>query len=54
MLKWQGYHPGERLLDIDVPLSYGLSDIQQSNTIQNKFNFVWDTTKETGCYIKVT
>lgn len=53
MLAWQRGRPGERLLEIDVPLSYGMIDVSQSSSAKNSIEFMWDPTKEVGIYIKV-
>ncbi|XP_058793695.1 transcription factor CP2-like protein 1 isoform X2 [Phymastichus coffea] len=53
ILTWQRARPGERLLEVDVPLSYGLVDVCQPTSSNNSIEFMWDPTKEVGCYIKV-
>ncbi|XP_043288236.1 upstream-binding protein 1 isoform X2 [Venturia canescens] len=53
MLAWQRARPGERLLEVDVPLSYGMVDVAQSLPSKNSVEFMWDPTKEVGVYIKV-
>ncbi|XP_046417567.1 transcription factor CP2 isoform X2 [Neodiprion fabricii] len=53
MLAWQRTRPGERLLEVDVPLSYGIVDIRQPSPSSNVVEFMWDPTKEVGVYIKV-
>ncbi|CAL7950686.1 unnamed protein product [Xylocopa violacea] len=53
MLAWQRARPGERLLEVDVPLSYGMVDICQPSPSNNSVEFMWDPTKEVGVYIKV-
>ncbi|XP_066142922.1 transcription factor CP2-like protein 1 isoform X1 [Euwallacea fornicatus] len=53
MEAWQKARPGDRILEVDVPLSYGAFDITQPSTALNVANFVWDPTKEVGIYIKV-
>ena len=45
--------PGDRIVEIDVPLSYGIYDVLQDNNNLNVVEFVWDPTKEVGVYIKV-
>ncbi|XP_062611899.1 transcription factor CP2-like [Saccostrea cucullata] len=50
---WQNTRPGERILDIDVPLSYGLIDVNIDRERLNGAEFVWDPTKESGVYIRV-
>ncbi|XP_076679017.1 transcription factor CP2 like gemini isoform X3 [Andrena cerasifolii] len=53
MLAWQRARPGERLLEVDVPLSYGMVDVCQPSPSSNSVEFMWDPTKEVGVYIKV-
>ncbi|XP_066595125.1 transcription factor CP2-like protein 1 isoform X2 [Prorops nasuta] len=53
MLAWQRARPGERLLEVDVPLSYGMVDVCQPSPSNNSAEFMWDPTKEVGVYIKV-
>lgn len=52
ILAWQRARPGERLLEVDIPLSYGVLDIVQSSS-KSSVEFMWDPTKEVGVYIKV-
>lgn len=54
MLAWQRARPGERLLEVDVPLSYGMVDVSQTSPSKNSLEFMWDPTKEVGVYIKVS
>ncbi|GAB6019360.1 hypothetical protein CHUAL_000949 [Chamberlinius hualienensis] len=50
---WKHTRPGERILDIDIPLSYGIRDVVQDAVQLNMAEFVWDPTKETGVYVRV-
>lgn len=50
---WQRARPGDRILEVDVPLSYGLFDVTQPSNALNAVSFSWDPTKEVGVYIKV-
>jgi len=50
---WRMSRPGDRIMEIDVPLSYGIYDVVQDNNNLNVVEFVWDPTKEVGVYIKV-
>lgn len=50
---WQASRPGERIVEVDVPLSYGAFDISQDSSQLNTVEFLWDATKEVGVYIKV-
>ncbi|XP_017786588.1 PREDICTED: transcription factor CP2-like protein 1 isoform X2 [Nicrophorus vespilloides] len=53
MTSWQQSRPGDRILEVDVPLSYGLYDVSQPAGALNTVQFSWDPTKEVGAYIKV-
>lgn len=53
MTAWQNARPGDRILEADVPLSYGAFDITQPTNNVNVIHFNWDPTKEVGVYIKV-
>lgn len=50
---WMSTRPGERILDIDIPLSYGLVDVFVDPKKLNSIDFIWEPTKETGIYVKV-
>ncbi|XP_069120067.1 transcription factor CP2-like [Argopecten irradians] len=62
---WKQIRPGERIMDIDIPLSYGLMEVNldcmepglmdsaQSTARLNGAEVVWDPTKEAGVYIRV-
>ena len=51
--EWSSKHPGERILDIDLPLSYGVIDPVRDLCSLNTITFKWDPTRDTGIYIKV-
>lgn len=54
MQLWQASRPGERILDVDIPLSYGLIQVQpNSSSLLNTMEIYWDPMKEVGVYIKV-
>ncbi|XP_070174610.1 transcription factor CP2-like isoform X2 [Littorina saxatilis] len=53
MEQWKQNRPGERILDVDVPLSYGLVDVNLDPSRISQIEFIWDPTKETGMYFKV-
>lgn len=55
MHQWQSSRPGERIVEIDVPLSYGLCHVTQSinSNLLNTVEVLWDPMKEVGVYIKV-
>ncbi|KAK2175641.1 hypothetical protein NP493_717g00047 [Ridgeia piscesae] len=50
---WRQTRPGERILDIDLPLSYGINDIKVDPVKLNVLEFWWDPSKDVGVYIKV-
>lgn len=53
MSSWQRARPGDRILEVDIPLSYGLFEVSQPTNALNVVQFNWDPTKEVGVYIKV-
>lgn len=53
MSLWQNSRPGDRIIEVDVPLSYGLREVTQPPGQLNAVHFQWDPTKEVGVYIKV-
>ncbi|XP_063544599.1 transcription factor CP2-like protein 1 isoform X2 [Cydia strobilella] len=50
--QWHAERPGERIVELDVPLSYGVTRVQQP-TCLNSLHVYWDPTKDVGVYIKV-
>ncbi|KAF6018189.1 gem [Bugula neritina] len=50
---WRAQRPGERILEIDSPLSYGILDLRAEQRNLNMLEFVWDSTKDCGVFIKV-
>ncbi|XP_034946700.1 transcription factor CP2-like protein 1 isoform X2 [Chelonus insularis] len=53
MMAWQRARPGERLLEVDVPLSYGMLEVSQNSLPKNTVEITWDPTKEANVYIKI-
>lgn len=52
--QWKASRPGERIVEIDVPLSYGLCHVSQpNNQMLNTVEIQWDPMKEVGAYIQV-
>ncbi len=49
--EWSNARPGEWMLELDLPLCYGLEDVV--NTKINAVGFKWDPSKETGVFLKV-
>lgn len=50
---WQQQRSSERILEIDIPLSYGVYEVINDPQAVNKCEFLWDPTKETGVFIRV-
>ncbi|XP_061726732.1 transcription factor CP2-like protein 1 isoform X2 [Cydia pomonella] len=50
--QWHAERPGERIVELDVPLSYGVTRVQQPACL-NSLHVYWDPTKDVGVYIKV-
>ncbi len=53
MSAWQASRPGDKILELDLPLSYGIFDHFQDPNALNAVQFLWDPTKDVGVYIKV-
>ncbi|EDW02030.1 GH21767 [Drosophila grimshawi] len=55
MQQWQASRPGDRIIEVDVPLSYGLCHVSQplSSSALNTVEIFWDPFKEVGVYVKV-
>uniref|UniRef100_A0A6A7G2M3 Transcription factor CP2-like n=1 Tax=Hirondellea gigas TaxID=1518452 RepID=A0A6A7G2M3_9CRUS len=51
--QWQQIRPNERIVEIDVPLSYGITDVQQCKSKLTVVQFDWDPNKDVAAYIKV-
>ncbi|XP_014678609.1 PREDICTED: alpha-globin transcription factor CP2-like [Priapulus caudatus] len=51
MEQWTQTHRGQRILNIDVPLSYGISSVKNLNI--NQIELVWDPMKDAGIFIQV-
>ncbi|XP_053621269.1 transcription factor CP2 isoform X2 [Plodia interpunctella] len=50
--QWHAERPGERIVEVDVPLSYGVIRVEQPASL-NSLHVFWDPTKDVGVYIKV-
>ncbi|CAB3241951.1 unnamed protein product [Arctia plantaginis] len=50
--QWHTERPGERIVEVDVPLSYGVIRVEQPACL-NALHVYWDPTKDVGVYIKV-
>lgn len=55
MQQWQASRPGERIIEVDLPLSYGLCHVSQplNPNYLNTVEIFWDPMKEVGVYVKV-
>ena len=43
--EWSLKHPGERIIDVDLPLSYGVYDPNRDTNNINCLSFKWDPTR---------
>ncbi|OXA58838.1 Alpha-globin transcription factor CP2 [Folsomia candida] len=54
---WEDAHPNDRILQVDLPLSYGVTLVppgsEYSSSNSNLISFFWEPLKEVGLYIKV-
>lgn len=50
---WQAMHQRDRLLDLDLTLSYGIFEVKVDNESTNYVEFSWDTTREASIFIKI-
>ncbi|KAJ2939275.1 hypothetical protein O0L34_g13368 [Tuta absoluta] len=50
--QWHAERPTERIVEVDVPLSYGVIRVEQPSCL-NALHVYWDPTKDVGVYIKV-
>ncbi|XP_006833727.1 PREDICTED: transcription factor CP2-like protein 1-like [Chrysochloris asiatica] len=50
---WRWSRPGDRILDIDVPLSVGVIESQVLPSQLNTVEFHWDPTKKTSLFLQV-
>lgn len=51
--EWSSKHPGERIIDADMPLSYGITELYKDSSNINCLSFKWDPTRDTGIFIKI-
>uniref|UniRef100_A0A8C0U6X8 Transcription factor CP2 like 1 n=1 Tax=Cyanistes caeruleus TaxID=156563 RepID=A0A8C0U6X8_CYACU len=49
---WRWSRPGDRILDIDIPLSVGILDPRASPTQLNTVEFLWDPSKRASAFIQ--
>ncbi|XP_074844306.1 upstream-binding protein 1 isoform X1 [Carettochelys insculpta] len=50
---WKWNRPGDRLLDLDIPMSVGVIDIKTNPSQLNAVEFLWDPAKRTSAFIQV-
>ncbi|XP_028663893.1 transcription factor CP2-like protein 1 [Erpetoichthys calabaricus] len=50
---WRWSRPGDRILDIDVPLSVGIVEPRANPTQLNTIEFLWDPSKRASVFIQV-
>uniref|UniRef100_A0A8I3WDY2 Transcription factor CP2 n=5 Tax=Boreoeutheria TaxID=1437010 RepID=A0A8I3WDY2_CALJA len=50
---WRWNRPGDRILDIDIPMSVGIIDPRANPTQLNTVEFLWDPAKRTSVFIQV-
>ncbi|XP_056659974.1 upstream-binding protein 1 isoform X3 [Monodelphis domestica] len=50
---WKWSRPGDRLLDLDIPMSVGVIDIRTNPGQLNAVEFLWDPAKRTSVFIQV-
>ncbi|NXK43409.1 TFCP2 factor, partial [Piprites chloris] len=51
---WRWNRPGDRILDIDIPMSVGIIDPRANPTQLNTVEFLWDPAKRTSVFIQVS
>ncbi|XP_054360495.1 upstream-binding protein 1 isoform X7 [Mirounga angustirostris] len=50
---WKWNRPGDRLLDLDIPMSVGIIDTRTNPSQLNAVEFLWDPAKRTSAFIQV-
>ncbi|XP_037746112.1 upstream-binding protein 1 isoform X4 [Chelonia mydas] len=50
---WKWNRPGDRLLDLDIPMSVGVIDLKTNPSQLNAVEFLWDPGKRTSAFIQV-
>ncbi|MBN3325475.1 TF2L1 protein, partial [Atractosteus spatula] len=50
---WRWNRPGDRILDIDIPLSVGMMEPRANPLQLNTIEFIWDPAKSASVYIQV-
>ncbi|KAG9329214.1 hypothetical protein JZ751_004699 [Albula glossodonta] len=50
---WKWNRPGDRLLDMDIPMSVGIIDPKTNPSQLNAVEFLWDLSKRTSAFVQV-
>ncbi|XP_058867320.1 transcription factor CP2 isoform X2 [Acipenser ruthenus] len=50
---WRWNRPGDRILDLDIPMSVGMIDPRANPTQLNTVEYLWDLSKRTSVFIQV-
>ncbi|XP_004704112.1 upstream-binding protein 1 isoform X2 [Echinops telfairi] len=50
---WKWNRPGDRLLDLDIPMSVGIIDTRTNPSQLNAVEFLWDPAKRASAFIQV-
>ncbi|RLV63787.1 hypothetical protein DV515_00017913 [Chloebia gouldiae] len=50
---WRWSRPGDRILDIDIPLSVGILEPQIHPTLLNTVEFLWEPSRRTSVFVQV-
>ncbi|XP_069790999.1 transcription factor CP2-like protein 1 isoform X2 [Narcine bancroftii] len=50
---WRWNRPGDRILDLDLPLSLGILEPRANPLQLNSVEFLWDPTKRTSAFVQV-
>uniref|UniRef100_A0AAQ6II17 Grh/CP2 DB domain-containing protein n=1 Tax=Anabas testudineus TaxID=64144 RepID=A0AAQ6II17_ANATE len=50
---WRWNRPGDRILDLDIPMSVGIIDPRANPSQLNTVEFLWDPSKRTSVFIQV-
>ncbi|XP_075872266.1 upstream-binding protein 1 isoform X2 [Nelusetta ayraudi] len=50
---WKWNRPGDRLLDLDIPMSVGMVEPKTHNSQLNAAEFLWDMKKRTSVFVQV-
>ena len=51
--RWQSLHPRDRMLDLDLTLSYGIFEVNLDQKVSNWVEFTWDTQREASIFVRI-